>query len=293
MSKKELTDALKKSHGDKKYDFDLRLDKEEGSIDENEYINLSKKYFNSNTESVLGLDIYKYSDYDEEKQNFIPFVFNLLLDETTELLIKQESKLFGSDFVIKPTENFISTGDGGYIFFFTPFHALVFNLYFYSLLHLFNTEHLFPKLKKYIGEFFIRSAMTHDKIFRFEGQPYGRAIISNARILSKDKLNRFLIDRNTFEYFNRVCNGIENISLIEESRLNKIIGNNGKTFFLEKNNNPIKNIHVQKLDDTFAKNSKLTIYNVEIQSRIIIEKTDKILAEFFYSIGNLNTNTLT
>jgi len=288
----EITAELEKNY--KKYDLNNNFKKhdenEENGKVKADFAEYSQTYFQSFKKSVLGLDIYKYSGYPEEKQNFIPYVFDLLLDETDKQLKSEEKTLFES-FNIK--DNFISTGDGGYVIFSKPFHAFVFNFYFYSILHLFNTEHLFPELKKYIGEIFIRSVITYDKVYLYNKNSYGNAIITNSRILSKDRLNRFLIDKNTFEYFNMVCNGIESIPLIPD-KFNQIFGG-ADTYFFNKKNTPFRNIHVQKLNDTLAKNLSLVIYNVEIQLNIVLNSTTKNennSINFICSIGNLNTNNL-
>ncbi|GHV84293.1 hypothetical protein AGMMS50212_16330 [Spirochaetia bacterium] len=129
-----------------------------------------------------------------------------------------------------------------------------------------------------------------------------KIIINNARILSKDKLNRFLIDRNTYEYFNRFCNGIENIPIINLEKLKKVlnISQDIDSFYLKNwddhSKTPYKYIIVQKLDETSAKNTKLSIYNLHIQLYLAITNTDengqKHNLQFYYSIGNTNTNSL-
>ncbi|GHV84294.1 hypothetical protein AGMMS50212_16340 [Spirochaetia bacterium] len=140
---------------------------ENTEIDESCIKEFSNKYFNVNVEnkSILGFDIYKYSDYDLEKQNLIPFIFDLLLDDTIDTVIKKEKTLF-EHFVRKA--NFISTGDGGFLVFDTPIHALIFNFYFYSALHLFITGHFYPKLSKFIDTLLIRTTITYDKLYNYE-----------------------------------------------------------------------------------------------------------------------------
>jgi hypothetical protein len=296
LTRDEITAKLE--GGYKKYNLNSnhrQYDENKKQELETAFLEHSKTYFQSDNKSVLGLDIYKYSEHPEEKQNFIPYILDLLLNETVNQLKAEEKTLFGS---FKIEENFISTGDGGYVIFPKPFHALVFNFYFYSILHLFNTEHLFPELKMYIGEIFIRSVITYDKVYRYNKNSYGNAIITNARILSKDRLDRFLIDKNTFEYFNRVCNGIASIPLIDREKFQDRFGGNDTYFFKKgktEENTSFRNIHVQKLNDTLAKELKLAIYNVEIQLNILLKSTTKNEDDsirFICSIGNLNTNNL-
>jgi hypothetical protein len=88
-------------------------------------LNFTRKNITQEVKAVLGLDIYKYSDYDDDKQPLIPFVFDLLLDSGFKYVKDAEKTLFAD---INIANNFISTGDGGFIIFPTPLHALVFNL---------------------------------------------------------------------------------------------------------------------------------------------------------------------
>jgi hypothetical protein len=43
---------------------------------------------------------------------------------------------------------------------------------------------------------------------------YGKPIINNARILNKDSLNRFIIDKSVYQYFTNYFNGIGNLPRI-------------------------------------------------------------------------------
>jgi 6-pyruvoyl-tetrahydropterin synthase len=249
-----------------------------------------KKFSTTNiipqTKAVLGLDIYKYSSYEAEKQNLIPFVFDLIKDEATEYVNNVEPTLFGPEY--KP--EFISTGDGGFLIFDTPLHALIFNFYFHAALHLFNTGHFFPKLSQYIGEIIIRSAMTYDNVFHYNNNFYGKGIILNSRILNRDKLNRFLIDEKVYYFFNRFCNGLETLPIFSKNDVKEILNHNQNDNFIswyidiEKSinqvgfftNPKIRNVHIQKIDDLFEKNTQLTLYNVEIQIVAnIIDDKDK------------------
>jgi hypothetical protein len=259
----------------------------------------SKSHFPLEKKAILGLDIYKYGDYEENKQNLIPFVFDLLFDEAIGLMKRTEQTLFND---IDIRKMFIQTGDGGYIIFDTPLHALIFNFIFYAQLHLFNTSHFYPKLSKYIGGIVIRSTITYDNLYCYEKNFYGKAIINNARILSKDRLNRFLMDKNTFDYFNMHINGLESLSIIGKNKMMKFfkINDNFETFFFENENiinSPIRNIHIQKLDDILSKDTKLTIYNIEVQVCLLITDEDKNErdereTEFIYTIGNTNINNI-
>jgi hypothetical protein len=188
--------------------------------------NFSKENIKQETKAVLGLDIYNYSGYEEDKQSLIPFIFDLLLDSGFGYTRSAEKTLF-KDIAIQG--HFISTGDGGFIIFPTPLHALVFNLYFSAVLHIFNSGHFCPGLSGYIGELNIRSAVTYDNIFNYENNWYGKAVIKNSRILSKDRLNRFLIDKETYNYFMKNFNGIESLSIIKGDTFKQIM-NIGEDF---------------------------------------------------------------
>lgn len=76
--------------------------------------------------AVLGIDIYKYSKLDYNKQKLIPFIFSLLREHTKRLFIDFES-IFSSRYEKDQIENeLIHTGDGGYLFFYTPLEAVFF-----------------------------------------------------------------------------------------------------------------------------------------------------------------------
>jgi len=287
--------------------FKLVHFKEDEYIKKVEELSINNIHPHYKRTAVLGLDIYKYSEYEENKQNLIPFIFDIILDETIKSLEPSgDLYLFKSD-LENIRNNFISTGDGGYLFFKTPFHALIFNMHFYSVLHMFNTGHFYPNLLKYVGNLIIRSAITFDNIFEYEGKFYGKAIIDNSRILSKDRLNRLIIDNNVFDYFNINFNGIESLPLVVVETIEKIMNEKYEkmTFFCKKDfynkyNNPIgspiiRNIHIQKIEDLLSKNTKLKLYNIEIQySAAWYDSSDetKKTEIFILTIGNLNTNSL-
>jgi hypothetical protein len=256
-------------------------------LDEN-IRNFSKDNIKQDIKAVLGLDIYKYSNFDDEKQPLIPFIFDLLLDYGFEYVLKAESTLF-RDYNIKG--NFISTGDGGFIIFPSPIHALIYNLYFFAVLHIFNSGHFAPKLSSYIGDISIRSTITYDKVFNYENNWYGNGIIKNARILSKDRLNRFIIDKETYNYFMRNFKGIETLSIIDKKTIMQVMNLNENfhsILFDGRYKNILKNIHIQKIEDTLAKNTKLNIYNMEIQFNAISTLNNQEVS-YIFTVGNSNT----
>jgi hypothetical protein len=251
-----------------------------------EMASFSEKYLKQEIKSILGLDIYRYSEYHDAKQPLIPVIFDSLFDNAIYNVLNDEPSLF-KDIDIR--KYFIPTGDGGFIIFPTPLHALVFNLYFFSVLHVFNSGHFSPKLSKFMGEITIRSTITYDNIFNYENNWYGKAIIKNARILSKDRLNRFIIDKETYTYFLNKFNGIESLSIIDNKKLKKILNINDE-FESRLFNNDVKkilNIHIQKIEDTLAKSTQLNIYNLEMQQYVEIKINDQILS-YIYTLGNTN-----
>ncbi|MCL2247318.1 MAG: hypothetical protein FWC10_09465 [Lentimicrobiaceae bacterium] len=267
----------------------------------------SKENFSLNNKmSVLGLDIYKYSEYKKNKQNLIPFIFDYIYDKTLESIENSKEVILFKEILLDKSKYFISTGDGGFILFKTPIHALIFNLHFFAVLHLFNTGHFFSKLSKYVDALVIRSALTYDKVYEYEGKYFGKAIINNSRILSKDRLNRFIFDESVFKYFNRKCNGIETISILCVENIEKILQEriDGMAFFQRRENfneynnpfnNPvIRSIHVQKIDDLQSKNTKMKLYNVEIQysATWYNDVETNQATSFILTIGNLNSNNL-
>jgi hypothetical protein len=159
---------------------------------------------------------------------------------------------------------------------------------------MFNSRHFYPELSKFIGGLTVRSTITYDYVFNYEKNWYGKAIIKNARILSKDKLNRFLIDKESFDYFLSKFNGIESLSLRTEEDIKKALKDEEEVDHNNINfdNNVFKNIHVQRLEDTVAKETKLSIYNVEIQYLSSIVAEDKKETSFVLTIGNSNVMSI-
>lgn len=268
---------------------------------DNSILQLVKKNITYEEVSVLGFDIYEYSQYDLEKQSLIPFVFDILYKEAIKICLMNEEILFEKN---EFDDKFISTGDGGFFIFKNPLQAIVFNTFFFGLLHAFNSCRLYPKLREFIGPLTIRSCISSDKIYHYENNYFGPAIITNARILSRDKLNRFLIDEKTYLWFLTTLNGIENLPEITFENLDnaKVIYNtkNFSAFFsneeeiLKRIHNreasKFKNCHVQKIGTISVKKTPLSVYNVELQAYIyFVEDNNNLIGRCFtVSIGNLN-----
>lgn len=200
------------------------------------------------TKAVLGLDIYKYSKYEDEKQDLIPVILKKILAKSYEYYAKYEPTSNQRNSSLKT--DFIDTGDGGYWFFENPLDALLFSMYVNAFIHLYNSFIIFPTIRKHVGMLTVRFAITFDEVFKIDNTSYGKAIINNARIMSKDKLNRLLIDNNTYEWFLKEINGVENLLNIGEF----IYAKNGRIEDLKSNNiftNEKENELIEKYKDSF------------------------------------------
>ena len=251
--------------------------------------------------AVLGIDIYQYSKYDYNQQKLIPFILSFLIGRATELFFEKE-KFFSSHYnkeIFK--NNLVNTGDGGYLFFQKPIDAIVFLSLFNTFLHLFNSYHRFPNLRKYIGPLTIRYTITYDRLYKIESKNeskyYGPAIIKNARIISKDKLNRFLIDDKTYEWFLLNTNGIENLPNLCIEQMDHLIKPNHKKndllssvlFSSNNNGSHFQHIFCQKLEKISVKDDNFEVYNLMIQYFVEIFHDEKAVP-FITSIGNMNCN---
>ena len=254
---------------------------------------------------VLGIDIYKYSQFKILEQSLIPIIFKLLYDDTVENCLECETYLFQkynkNDFI----QNFISTGDGGFQMFDTPMHGVIFIMYFALNLRNYNSYHFFPKLRKIIGEIDLRYCITQDILYslRYSDSKnyFGTSIINNARILGKDKLNRFLIDENVYLWFMININGIESLQYLDKNTINtipdfaeynEIPEGDYSTIFQEKANQ-LSNIlasDIQKIGEIKSKDTHLSVYNVHIQIKLnnVSEKDPSIKYPVTVTIGNLN-----
>ncbi|HPE87842.1 MAG: hypothetical protein PHU97_04575 [Bacteroidales bacterium] len=287
-------------------DHRISFEKTNTIPDETKLLDAFKEYIDYdgiNEKSVLGIDIYQYSAYPEFQQTLIPFLFKLIFDLTKAQCQRNHPYIFQKISSADFNNHFISTGDGGFLLFDTPLHSLVFAMNFALVVRVFNAYHLHPRLRKIIGGISFRYAITYDKIYHFDGNFYGRAIINNARILQKDNLNRCLIDQNVHRWFTLNVEGLENMQLITIHDISNI------DFF---NNNYDRSILVEKKDEMFnertrdygvlnsdilkigtiaSKETKLNIYNLHMQvaMRLYDDDHPENHKLFTISLGNLNT----
>jgi len=247
--------------------------------------------------TVLGIDIYHYSQYKPLEQSLIPVLFKLIHNKACDLCLSNSSYIF-QHYQSSDTfrEMFINSGDGGFQLFDTPIHATAFVINFQMIVRYYNSFRFFPKLRKIVGPLSLRYAMTHDKIYKLDKNYFGPAIINNARVLIKDSLNRFLLDENTNRWFLYQINGIENLQYVSISQLQelatfadykRIDGENhiyvdSKGFDFEK----MISCDIQKIGDIMAKKTPLTIYNLHLQYKGFLGdgKYKTVI-----SVGNLNT----
>ena len=251
--------------------------------------------------SVLGIDIYQYSQYESLEQTLVPFLFKLIYREVEKLCLDQAGFVFQK---YKPgtfDKNFINTGDGGFQIFETPLHAVVYAIHFELIVRYYNAYQFYPKLRRMIGPLNLRYAMTRDHVYKFDNNFYGPSIINNNRILDKDSLNRFLIDENTFKWFMLRMSGVENLQFISLQEIQRII--EFKDYELEKRKihesifpenmdfkyRKIISTDIQKIGKITAKSTTLSIYNLHIQYIGGVKGDDeKTLVTL--SLGNLNTS---
>ena len=262
-------------------------------------------YENIGIKAVLGVDIYQYSTYGEFEQTLIPFLFKTILRTTIDACLSNHRFIFQKYTPDMIEKQFISTGDGGFFIFDTPLHALLFACNFSVVLRIYNAYHFFPRLRKIIGGISVRFALTLDKLYSYDNNYYGRSIINNARILSKDTLNRCLIDENVYSWFTLNMDGIENLQVLTIDEIANIheFSKDYDNSLLEKYEDEvfskessrrqgIINSDILKIGKIRAKETDMNIYNLHLQVMMHLVNDDdstqtKIVT---VSVGNLNTS---
>jgi hypothetical protein len=263
-------------------------------------------YRKFSSKAVLGIDIYQYSSYGEFEQTLIPFLLKKMLHTTIELCLSHHAFIFQKYSREIIEKHFISTGDGGFIIFDNPMHALLFACNFAIVLRVYNAFHFFPRLRKIIGGISVRYAMTYDKIYQYADNYYGRAIINNARILARDSLNRCLIDQHTQTWFTTNIEGVENLQVMTMDEIVNIYefslpdydksmleNSDDKIFSREPSRRDgIINSDILKIGMIRSKESELNIYNLHLQVSLKLVNDDEPTQEkvVTVSLGNLNTS---
>jgi hypothetical protein len=256
-------------------------------------------------QAVLGIDVYRYSQFDLLPQSLVPFVLRLLYSEVCQLLRAGDPYLF-HDVDRKLRKHFIDTGDGGFQLLDTPIHALLFALNFETILRAFNSFRFYPRLRKLFDtDLNVRYAITYDRVFTFERNYYGPGIINNSRIIGRDKLNRCLIDQGTFDWFTRNTRGVENLGSIGLQDLHRLPDFEGYDASLATKDGqifppkggfqlltPWKDIDVLKIGDISVKNDSMPVYSLHMHVMLTLgdEKDQTKKETFTVTLGNLNTS---
>lgn len=289
----------------KEYDAESAYDKVNVIPNSEDLHNRIEKYVDTksfNKKAVLGIDIYRYGMYPHLEQTLIPSLFKIFFDKTIKLCLENNQFVFQNYTKAQIENAFISTGDGGFVIFDTPLHALLFNINFEAIVRTYNAYHLFPKLRNIIGSISLRYAITYDTVYYFENNFYGSAIIINSRILEKDSLNRCLIDQDTYNWFLINIDGIENLQVITINEIANIYGfQDYDKKYIRQGNNEIMNTRISrysgiinsdisKIGQIAAKEMNLNIYNLHLQVTLKASSADsKTKRTFTVSLGNLNT----
>lgn len=252
--------------------------------------------------AVLGVDIYRYSQLDNARQRIVPTLFEFIYKLAASFCTDRELFLF-HDQPFK--ERFIPTGDGGFQLLDTPLHGLIFAIYFQLAVETYNSFFAFPLLRAWLGPLTLRYALTSGTIFRQDSNFFGSAIISNARILAKDSLNRFLLDGACIDWFRRHIINIETLLTISAGDICRMPGyvpcddpGVGRSLLFGgengENQRPIRTVQLQKIGAISSKQSTLDVYNLYIQvlfSRLATEAFgDRLMV---VTVGNLNTSGVT
>lgn len=249
--------------------------------------------------AVLGIDIYRYSQYKLLPQILIPHLFKILYDLTVKNCLKHEPTMFKEFNLKRFREHFIDTGDGGFQIFENPFHAIIFSIYFQSNVARYNSNGITTaKLNSIIGDITLRYTLTYDDVYSYENNHFGAGIINCARIISRDKLNRFLIDENTKKWFVEKLNNVENLAYLELWKEYKFFdfikvseGEKFESLIFSDTGNKIKNVDIMKIGEIKSKLDTLSIYNLHIQSLMFLTEASKF-KKITITLGNLNSNGL-
>lgn len=260
--------------------------------------------------SILGLDILEYSQFPEPQQSLIPKVFELLVDQALKDLKEYEPFLFqGNQDISNVSKTFIDMGDGGFFILDTPLHALFLGIYIESALRQFNSYFLHSTLRNITGAIKLRYSITYDLVYQYQNSNkfYGPAIIHCARIMSKDKLDRCLIDENSNQWFMEKLHGIETLKFMPFNVLEKIFSqyqasSKELNSYCVPNDRTTKTIgidsvEIMKIGEIKAKKNLLSIYNIHLQMSFYYRYFDENDASkelegrrqyFTISLGNLN-----
>lgn len=254
--------------------------------------------------AVLGIDMYQYSSYGSFEQTLVPFLFTNLFRAAIRLCLTNHAFIFQKYSEKDMQKSFINTGDGGFLILDNPLHSVLFASNFAVLLRAYNAHHYYPRLRNIIGGVYMRYAVTYDKVYEYNDNFFGRAIINNARILRKDNLNRCLVDENVHTWFTSNLDGVENLQIVTLEDISNIFefNKNYDRDFLKKGDEifenessrryGIINSDILKVGSIQVKDTYISIYNLHLQIAIRLykdedEKQNRLIT---VSLGNLNTS---
>ncbi|EOQ87926.1 hypothetical protein LEP1GSC202_0380 [Leptospira yanagawae serovar Saopaulo str. Sao Paulo = ATCC 700523] len=277
---------------------------------------LTKNLSIDKKKSVLGLDILGYSQFGNVEQYYIPILFNLLVKSTIKDIFHHEKYIFQTYDHVKIKENFIDTGDGGFFIFDTPLHSILFALYFECNLRHYNIGTYNKEIFKLIGHLKIRYGISYDIVY-FQNELrnfYGAGIINCSRMMAKDKLDRCIIDENTYQWFLKNTNGIESLRNYHIHKITKIP--EFKNYIFDEKDYKVSGyssyaipeikttyepgidlINIMKIGSLKVKKSEISVYNLLIQLPTKIDERFKDLNTYedefmVVSLGNNNTEGL-
>ncbi|MCW7479369.1 hypothetical protein ND856_18865 [Leptospira bandrabouensis] len=285
-------------------------------------IKKSVKYDSFSKYSVLGIDILDYSQFPEPQQIFVPKILDKILETAFNDILEFEDYLFQNEIKTYSIRNsFIDQGDGGFYILETPLHSIILALYIESALRRFNSFNLMSKIRSIVGPLKLRYSITYDTLYRYEGKWtgdngkfYGPAIIHCARIMSKDKLDRCLIDESSYLWFLEKMQGIESLKIIPFEHIKLLFPNylaqyapkeksgeigSFKSFTLRDSQSEkeshIESVDILKIGQISVKKDKLNIYNLHMQmsfSHTLDESDPHSWKYYLISLGNLNPEGL-
>lgn len=262
--------------------------------------------------AVLALDTLGYSKRDLEAQILIPLILRDIHRQTQAVLCENEAFLFD------PGEQIprIDTGDGGFLIFNTPLHALLYAAWFQVTIRLFNSYRLTPQVRHIIGPVTVRYALDFGSLVQIaptqedpgENHFYGPAIINAARVIGKDKLNRFLLTAPVVEWFLRTFTGLETLQSLAAEEIAHIMTTSG---WIAANRGVVnhssllgnyKDKHygisacdVQQIGAIETKDRMIDVYNVHMQVRAALhtrDAADPREIKVTVTVGNQNPSGL-
>ncbi len=249
--------------------------------------------------AVLGFDIYKYSQFENMKQALIPPLLKKLYAVTIESCIENEAFFMEYKSVPDYENKLIDTGDGGFQIFETPFEALIFAIYFQANIVRYNSGNkIFVDFYSNIGEINLRYSLTYGELYHYKKNYYGPAIINCSRIIARDKLNRFLMDKNTMQWFNSEINSLETCLSFDPVKdfptipifNTRFDENTYKSILFSTKGNKLRSLDILKIGEISSKANKLSIYSIHIQ--VLFHSGGKTFHKYHITIGNLNSSGL-